>query len=97
MEDPWNIIDKYFRDNPHNLVKHQLSSYDDFLNNGIQQIFREKNPIKIMKQQDPDTKEFGLQCNLYLGGKDGDLLYYGKPVYCVCYRTCYLQQKQQKV
>ena len=80
MEDPWNIIDKYFRDNPHNLVKHQLSSYDDFLNNGIQQIFREKNPIKIMKQQDPDTKEFGLQCNLYLGGKDGDLLYYGKPV-----------------
>ena len=80
MEEPWNIIDKYFRDNPHNLVKHQLSSYDDFLNNGIQQIFREKNPIKIMKQQDPETKEFGLQCNLYLGGKQGDLLYYGKPV-----------------
>ena len=26
------------------------------------------------------TKEFNLQCNLYLGGKNGDKLYYGKPV-----------------
>ena len=33
-----------------------------------------------MKQQDPDTKEFNLRCNLYLGGKEGNKLYYGKPI-----------------
>ena len=26
------------------------------------------------------TKEFNLDCKLYLGGKEGDKIYYGKPV-----------------
>ena len=33
-----------------------------------------------MKEQDPDTNVFGLKCEMYLGGKTGDRLYYGKPV-----------------
>jgi DNA-directed RNA polymerase II subunit RPB2 len=77
---PWLIIDKYFNDNPYTLVAHHLDSYNDFFKNGINRIFREKNPIKIMKQQDPDTSEFNYTCNIYLGGKDGSKLYYGKPV-----------------
>jgi hypothetical protein len=28
----WNIIDKYFKDNPYNLVAHHLDSYNDFFN-----------------------------------------------------------------
>ena len=76
----WSIIDKYFNDNPSSLVAHQLDSYNNFFNEGIKQIFKEKNPIHIMKQQDPKTKEFNLKCNLYLGGKEGNKLYYGKPV-----------------
>ncbi len=74
------IIDKYFHDNPLTLVQHHLDSYNDFFDTGIQRIFKEKNPIRIMKQQNPKTQEFQLKCNLYLGGKNGDKLYYGKPV-----------------
>ena len=77
---PWLIIDKYFNDNPNYLVAHHLDSYNSFFNDGIKRIFKEKNPIKIMKEQDAQTGEFALKCELYLGGKDGDKLYYGKPV-----------------
>jgi DNA-directed RNA polymerase II subunit RPB2 len=77
---PWLIIDKYFNDNPNYLVAHHLDSYNSFYNDGIKRIFKEKNPIKIMKEQDAKTGEFALKCEMYLGGKEGDKLYYGKPV-----------------
>ena len=77
---PWLIIDKFFADNPYILVAHHLDSYNDFFANGLNRIFKEKNPIKIMKQQDPKTSEFNYTCNLYLGGKDGSKVYYGKPI-----------------
>ena len=74
------IIDKLFEDNPNLLINHHLESFNEFYNSGIQRIFREKNPIKIMKDQDPNTGNFNLRCNLYLAGKNGDKLYYGKPI-----------------
>jgi len=77
---PWLIIDKFFTENPYILVAHHLDSYNDFFANGLNRIFKEKNPIKIMKQQDPKTAEFNYTCNLYLGGKDGTKVYYGKPI-----------------
>ena len=77
---PWTIIDKYFKDNPNALVKHHLDSYDIFFDSGIQRILKEKNPIRILKMQDETTKEFKLQCNLFLGGKEGNKIYYGKPM-----------------
>jgi len=77
---PWLIIDKYFNDNPNYLVAHHLDSYNSFFNEGLKRIFKEKNPIKIMKEQDPKTGEFALKCEMYLGGKNGDKLYYGKPI-----------------
>lgn len=79
-ETVWKIIDKYFKSNPNILVSHHLDSYNDFMNSGIKQIFKEKNPIKIIKKQNPVTKEFDLRCNLYLGGKTGERIYIGKPI-----------------
>ena len=78
----WNLIDKYFKDNPYNLVSHHLDSYNDFFNRGIFQIFRENNPIRYIERNDNDTID-SLKRNqvlLYLGGKDGTKLYFGKPV-----------------
>ena len=50
------------------------------MENDISRIMKEKNPIRIMKMQDAKTNEFKLRCNLYLGGKGGDKIYYGKPI-----------------
>ena len=74
------LIDKYFDDNPNAFVQHHLNSYNDFFKNGIKNVLRETNPIQIMKLQDPKTNKFNLRCNIFLGGKTGDKIYYGKPI-----------------
>jgi len=77
----WKIIDKYFKDNPHCLVSHHLESFNNFINNGIKKIFHENNPIRFIQREDdgldPNKRN---ECMLYLGGKDGKKIYYGKPV-----------------
>ena len=76
----WRVIDCFFDDNPNILVKHHLASYNDFITNGIKRIFKEKNPIILQKEQNPDDNTFNLRCELYMGGKSGNKLYFGKPV-----------------
>ena len=79
----WKIIDKYFNDNPNNLVAHHLESYNDFFNNGINRIFRENNPIRFIEREDETDSKDPLkrsECQLFLGGKDGDKIYFGKPI-----------------
>jgi len=73
-----NIINTMFNDNPNLFVSHHLDSYNEFLNNGIKRIIKEKNPIRVIKHQKDENKE--LQCHLYIGGKSGDKLHYGKPI-----------------
>ena len=77
---PWNIIDKLFNDNPNLLVAHHIDSYNEFMSNGIRQIFREHNPIIFQKEKDQKTDTFRNVSRFYLGGKNGDKIYYGKPV-----------------
>ena len=76
----WNIIEKYFEDNPRILVNHHLNSFNDFYRTGLKNIFKERNPIMFKKEYNPDKKDFRYKCNLYLGGKEGNKIYYGKPV-----------------
>jgi DNA-directed RNA polymerase II subunit RPB2 len=77
---PWNIIDKLFNDNPNLLVAHHIDSYNEFMINGIRQIFKEHNPIVFQKEKDQKTDTFRNVSRFYLGGKNGDKIYYGKPV-----------------
>uniref|UniRef100_A0A6C0KNB0 DNA-directed RNA polymerase n=1 Tax=viral metagenome TaxID=1070528 RepID=A0A6C0KNB0_9ZZZZ len=81
----WNLIDKYFKDNPYNLVAHHLDSYNDFFSKGIFQIFRENNPIRFVERESDknDTnfkKEEPRECHIFFGGKNGDKIYFGKPI-----------------
>ena len=76
----WNLIDTYFQDNPQALVRHHIDSYNDFFKNGIFQIFKEKNPIRINTRFDPEINDYRSQCIMYFGGKNGDKIYFGKPV-----------------
>jgi DNA-directed RNA polymerase II subunit RPB2 len=76
----WNVIDKLFKDNPYLLVDHHIRSYDDFFENGIYRIFKEKNPIVIATNYDESIDDYRNKCNIYMGTKDGSKLYFGKPV-----------------
>ena len=78
----WKLIDKYFKDNPYNLVAHHLESYNDFFNSGINQIFKENNPIRYIDREEDDKSNSNSrkQMLLYLGGKDGSKIYFGKPI-----------------
>jgi DNA-directed RNA polymerase II subunit RPB2 len=77
----WNIIDKYFVDNPYNLVAHHIDSFDQFVEENIPQIFKENNPIKYLeKETNVSDSQISKQCNLFLGGKNADKIYIGKPI-----------------
>ena len=82
MENPniWKIINKLFNDNPQSLVRHHTDSYNDFFKTGIFQIFKEKNPIRILTRYDDTIDDHRSQCIMYFGGKNGDKIYFGKPV-----------------
>jgi len=76
----WKIIDSHFHENPQALVRHHIDSYNDFYKRGIHQIFKDKNPIRIGSKFDAELGDYRSQCILYLGGKSGDRLHFGKPV-----------------
>ena len=78
----WKVIDAYFQDNPQALVNHHVESYNDFFQQGIYQIFREKNPLKWMhsSQYVPEWDDYRSQCTMYMGGRDGSKIYFGKPI-----------------
>ena len=76
----WKTIDKYFNDNKNVIIKHHLDSYNEFFSTGIKSIFRDRNPVRIFKDLDKETKEYKYECEIYLGGVNADKIYYGKPV-----------------
>jgi len=44
--DTWSIIDEYFSQ-PEILVKHQINSFDKFINNDISEIIQHQNPLEV--------------------------------------------------
>ena len=88
MEDiSWKLIDIYFKDNPSNLVQHHLESYNNFFRYGIKNIIRENNPIRFIERESSTSSTSSASENenrnellLYLGGKTGNKIYFGKPI-----------------
>jgi DNA-directed RNA polymerase II subunit RPB2 len=77
----WKLIHTYFQDKPNALVQHHLDSCNDFYAQGIPRIFRENNPIRfVAREEDNENDNETNECSLYLGGKQGTKIYYGKPV-----------------
>jgi DNA-directed RNA polymerase II subunit RPB2 len=76
----WRLIHTYFNDNPQHLVTHHIESYNDFFRKDIFDIFKDRNPIKIVSGLNAVTGEYKHQALLYLGGKDGTRIYFGKPI-----------------
>ena len=97
-ENSWKLIDKYFTDNPTNLVAHHLDSYNDFMENGVKRIFVENNPVRVIENDRDDiNSETKNECLVYLGGKDGSKIYYGKPVIYNEQRTQYMYPNDARI
>ena len=93
----FSIIDKYFSDNPYCLVSHHLDSFNDFIYNDLKEIFKLNNPVTILKNQNKATNVFESECNLYMGGKNGDKIYYGKPIIYDDNRTQYMLPNEARL
>jgi DNA-directed RNA polymerase II subunit RPB2 len=78
----WKLLEKYFKSDVNNLVAHHLDSYNLFFQKGIFDVFRDNNPIKFSNQNFSEMEKVNeiININLYLGGKDGSAIYFGKPV-----------------
>lgn len=72
----WSIIDQLFKENEQCLVSHHIDSYNSFIANGIPRIFKENNPCRYLENVESNQNE----CLIYLGGKEGTAIYFGKPV-----------------
>lgn len=77
----WDILDHYFKENKNFLVSHHIDSYNNFINKGIFNIFKENGIIKYTSLY-KDENDQSNEVTLYLGGKDPNNLkiYFGKPV-----------------
>lgn len=75
----WKIIDTYFKDNVGCLVSHHIESYNEFFQFGINKIFKENNPVRFLEPDSSESKG-NKECLLYLGGKSGENIYFGKPI-----------------
>ena len=90
----WNILDIFFRDNPNFLVNHHLQSYNDFFDNGINQLIKEKNPIHFFKNQERMTIDYETRFIDANGNKLTDESDYttrlgnGESVYISCFVGC---------
>jgi DNA-directed RNA polymerase II subunit RPB2 len=76
----FKFIDILFRDNPNLAVKHHVESYNNFFKKELRDIMMYNNPKKFFTELDPETNQYKYTANMYFGGKNGDKIYYGKPV-----------------
>ena len=74
----FKIIDKYFKEN--SLVEHQISSCNNFYDIGIKKILNDLNPLTYYSEFSEEKKLHRYNVEIYIGGKEGQLIYYGKPV-----------------
>ena len=67
IEIPWNIIDSYFKGKHlKRLVRHQIESYNDFVNNQIKKTINMFNSVSIKSEldYDKDTKKYKVEMEL---------------------------------
>ena len=74
----FKIIDKYFKEN--SLVEHQISSCNQFYDSSIKKIFHDLNPLTYYSEFSEEKKMYRYNVEMYIGGKEGQYIYYGKPV-----------------
>ena len=75
----WEVIDKYFKENPYFLTRHNLDSFNHFMTHKISDIFRSVGGIKITKEKN-QLNQYRYNATIYIGTKSFDKIYIDKPV-----------------
>jgi len=76
----WSLIQRYFRETPFFLTRHQFDSYHDLVFNKIPSIIRVLNSkLTVLKTAEDQVTRLH-EIKPYIGGKDGTGIYYSKPV-----------------
>lgn len=66
-EDPWTLIESYFTgQHLAKLVRHQLESYNDFVNYQLQKTIDMFNPVQIHSEHDYDAKSKKYQLEIFI-------------------------------
>ena len=67
IETPWTIIESYFKaQHLSQLVRHQLESYNDFVNNQIQKTIDMFNPVKMSSENDFDKDSGKYKLEIFI-------------------------------
>lgn len=74
----WNIINSYFNTEKYYFTKSQIDSYNDFVLNKLPYTIKTLNPFTMLK--DDENGNLKHEVNVYIGGKEGENVYLGKPV-----------------
>jgi DNA-directed RNA polymerase II subunit RPB2 len=77
-ENTWTVLDSYFKSDPHFLTKHHLESFNDFIENKIQNTIKSLNPFITLKNDDA-TKKLKHEIRIYIGGENGDEIFFKPP------------------
>jgi len=72
----FSFIERYFKET--SLVEHHISSCDNFYDVSIPKIFADMNPIRYYGIMELDKYKYSAR--IYIGGKNADKIYYGKPI-----------------
>ena len=74
----WEVIDKYFRENPYFLTRHNLDSFDHFMKHKISSVFKSVGPLKVTKEK-THLNEYKYNADIYIGTRTFDKIYIDKP------------------
>lgn len=71
----WNLISKYFSDNPTYITRHHLDSYNEFVKKRLPNAINAINPISVVKND-----EYKHTIDVYVGGLEGNKIFIAKPI-----------------
>lgn len=75
----WPVIESYFRDTPFFLTRHQFDGYHDFIFEKIPYIIKKLNKELLVLKYAEDKTTLKHEIRPYIGGINGDKIYYTKP------------------
>ena len=79
-KETWQIINKYFEDNPYFLTNHHIESFNTFIDKKIPETLKQINPIRNFKDYDTSKNIYKYQIDIYFGTRTNDKIYIANPV-----------------